>query len=445
MQGSRRTLAALCVAALALGACSGDDSEGGDATEASTPAASTATSGTPSPATSVATDTSTPTDGATDAPASTGPPATTVGPQPHPTSAPDLENADVHLGDSIVDVPDPTTLAVRPGDDTFYFTGRTGMVWGWTPGSELREVLDMRALTEGSGEQGLLGLAFSSDGTKAYVDYTGADDGGNTHVDEYAVGADGTFDPATRRELLEVDQPFSNHNGGQLAIGPDGMLYIGLGDGGDAGDPDRRSLDLDDLLGKILRIDPAGDPYTVPSDNPFVGQDGARPEIWSYGLRNPWRFSFDPDTGDLWIGDVGQGEWEEIDLAVAASGRDAGKGLNFGWSAFEGTHPYNDDQPTDGVTPPFYEYSHNDGCSVSGGEVYRGSAIAALAGWYVFADYCSGVVWGLQITLDDTGNPVLGGQKRLGDSADVSAVEVGPDGELYVLSFSEGIRPLLPA
>lgn len=433
------------MALAALGACGGDDAA--DTTDAST--TTTAASATATSAVAATTaPPAAPTTGesaSTDAPATTTAPTTTI-PAPHPTSAPGLSAEAVRLGDALTDPPDPTTLAVRPGDDTFYVTSRDGTIWGWAPGSDLREVLDMGELTEGSGEQGLLGLAFSPDGATAYVNYTGADDGGNTHVDQYTVGADGTLDPASRRELLVIDQPFGNHNGGQVAVGPDGLLYIGMGDGGDAGDPDRRALDLDDLLGKILRIDPSGDPYTVPSDNPFVGQDGARPEIWSYGLRNPWRFSFDPDTGDLWIGDVGQGEWEEIDLSVAVGGLDAGKGVNFGWSALEGTHPFNDDQSADGATPPVHEYSHDDGgCSVSGGEVYRGDAIPALEGWYVFADYCAGTIWALPITLDDAGNPVAGDPVTIGQSENVSAVEVGPDGELYVLSLTDGIVPILPA
>jgi glucose/arabinose dehydrogenase len=348
------------------------------------------------------------------------------------------------LGNPLAEVDGVTTLAVREDDDALYITDRDGTVWAWRTGAEPTPVLDLTDLTEAGGERGLLGLAFSPDGAKAYVNYT-AQDNGATHVDEFAVAADGTIDVGSRRELLVVEQPYANHNGGQIEFGPDGMLYIGMGDGGSGNDPERRAMDLGELLGKILRIDPAGDPYTVPADNPFVGVEGARPEIWSLGLRNPWRFSFDSATGDLWIGDVGQGAWEEIDHAPATDGAGAGRGLNFGWSALEGTHPLNADQPADDATPPLYEYSHDDGCSVTGGEVYRGSAIPGLAGWYVFADYCSGTVWALQTIAGDDGTLRAGERIEIGQSADVAAIEPGPDGELYVLSLSQGVIPIVPA
>jgi glucose/arabinose dehydrogenase len=354
------------------------------------------------------------------------------------------DGAGAALGEPLVEVEDVTTLAFRAGDETLYVAGRDGTVWGWRSGAEPFPVLDLTDLTESGGEQGLLGLTFAPDGTALYVNYTAEDDGA-THVDGFAVAADGSIDAASRRELLVVEQPYANHNGGQIDFGPDGMLYVGMGDGGSANDPERRAMDLGELLGKLLRIDPAGDPYTVPADNPFVGVDGARPEIWSLGLRNPWRFSFDSATGDLWIGDVGQGAWEEIDHAPATDGLGAGRGLNFGWSALEGTHPQNDDQPAEGATPPLYEYSHDDGCSVTGGEVYRGNAIPGLAGWYVFADYCGGMVWALQVVAGADGSLTAGERIDIGQSADVAAIEAGPDGELYVLSLSEGVIPIVAA
>jgi hypothetical protein len=192
--------------------------------------------------------------------------------------------------------------------------------------------------------------------------------------------------------VLAVDQPFSNHNGGLIAFGPDGYLYVGLGDGGSGGDPLGNGQRLTTLLGKLLRIDVADSrrPYAVPPDNPFVGQGGGvKGEIWAYGLRNPWRFSFDRITGDLYIGDVGQGAWEEIDVATAASGR--GRGVNYGWNVMEGAHCYNAstcDQT--GLALPVIEYDHGDGCSVTGGHVYRGAAAPELAGHYFYADYCDG-------------------------------------------------------
>ncbi len=205
-----------------------------------------------------------------------------------------------------------------------------------------------------------------------------------------------------------------------------------MGDGGDGGDPQRFSLNVSSLLGKILRIDPApsGDsPYTVPADNPFIGVPGARPEIWSVGVRNPWRFSFDSLTGDLWIADVGQNSLEEITVAWAADG--GGRGLNFGWSAFEGTERFNDDQSPDGATPPIHQYEHGDqGCSISGGAVYRGVEIAALVGWYVWGDYCSGQIQGLRVQ-DRAVVQVL----PLAIQGQNTAIRVGPDGELWAISI----------
>ena len=197
-----------------------------------------------------------------------------------------------------------------------------------------------------------------------YADYT--DRAGDTRVVEYRRSASNalTVDPASARVVLRVDQPFSNHNGGLLMFGPDGLLYVGLGDGGPDGDPDRRGQDLGTLLGKILRIDPqpsGGRPYSVPASNPFLDRPGAQPEIYSYGLRNPWRFSFDRRTGALAIGDVGETQWEEIDLVPHGAGR----GANFGWSAFEGFARFNDDQTAPNAIPPVLVYPHDEGCSVT--------------------------------------------------------------------------------
>ncbi|MCZ7534910.1 MAG: PQQ-dependent sugar dehydrogenase [Acidimicrobiia bacterium] len=242
--------------------------------------------------------------------------------------------------------------------------------------------------------------------------------------------SDGTADKATRRELLRVEQPFANHNGGNIAFGPDGMLYIGLGDGGSAGDPEGNGQDLGTLLGKILRIDPrpsGNAPYSVPNDNPFASDADARAEIWMYGLRNPWRFSWDRVTRDLWIGDVGQNEWEEIDFAPAGE-----QGLNFGWNAREGAHDFEGSVP-DGVVDPIYEYSHADGgVSVTGGFVYRGTAIPELAGAYVFADFAQG---DLIVVKQDDG--VLTDERDLGVNAGaVSTFGEDSSGELYVADIS---------
>ncbi|HEY5423962.1 MAG TPA: PQQ-dependent sugar dehydrogenase, partial [Ilumatobacteraceae bacterium] len=349
------------------------------------------------------------------------------------------------LGDPVVALTEvdgfnqPVEVAFRPTDGLTYVVEQDGLIVMLTNGQAGEFALRMTELTGADGERGLLGLAISKDGSLAYVDYTNND--GNTRIDEYAVNADGTFDTSTRREVLGFDQPYPNHNGGDIDFGPDGMLYIGTGDGGSGGDPDRRALNMSEWLGKILRIDPhasgnAG--YTVPPDNPFVGVDGARPEIWSFGLRNPWRFSFDRSTGDLWIADVGQNQWEEVDVGWAADG--GGKGLNFGWSAMEGNHRFNDDQSTDGVTAPIHEYEHlgND-CSISGSALYRGSAIPALVGYYVFADYCSGQIRALQIA-----DRAEVKQVALGTVPAVTAISEGPDGELFVVSGNGQIYTVGP-
>jgi glucose/arabinose dehydrogenase len=334
----------------------------------------------------------------------------------------------------------PVDVSWRPSDGTTYVVEQDGKVVIMDNGQPGPIALDMTDRTSADGERGLLGLAITKDGKLAYVDYTNND--GNTRIDEYAVRSDGTFDTSTRREVLGFDQPYPNHNGGDVVFGPDNMLYIGTGDGGSAGDPDRRALNTREWLGKILRIDPhaaAGAAYTVPADNPFVGVDGARPEIWSIGLRNPWRFSFDRASGDLWIADVGQNQWEEVDVGWAADG--GGRGLNFGWSAMEGNHVYNKDQPADGATPPIHEYEHvGQDCSISGSALYRGTAIPALAGWYVFADYCSGQVRALQIV-----DRAVAKQVTLAKTDNVTAISEGPNGELFVVTGPGPIYAVSPA
>jgi glucose/arabinose dehydrogenase len=419
-----RHLALVTTIALVATACGGEGEP-----IATGPAVTFATSSTAAPTSA---STTAPTTGPTSAPDTTAPAATDA-----PTTVP-LGDPSVGLA-AVGTFDQPVDLAWRVDDPTLYVVERTGRVVPVRDGVAGAAVLDLSDLTEGQGEQGLLGLTFAPDGAHAYVNHT--DNGGDTIVAEYAVGADGTFDAASRRVLLTVEQPFPNHNGGNVTIGPDGMLYIGMGDGGAADDPQRTSLNVSSLLGKILRVDPApsGDqPYGIPADNPFVGVDGARPEIWAVGVRNPWRFSFDSSTGDLWIADVGQNVLEEIDVAWAADG--GGRGMNFGWSAWEGSQRYNTDQPAEGATPPIYEYAHGDaGCSVSGGEVYRGAAIPALVGWYVFADFCSGIVTGLRIA-----DRAVAASLTLGEVPSAAAVRSGPDGELYVVSIEGPISRLVP-
>ena len=334
--------------------CSGDDGTGDPATSA--PSAPT----TVAPATTASTDevpvASPPAPTATTAPPPTDPPTTTAPPATEPPGDPEVALTEVASVDSPVD------LAWRDGDNGLYVVGQDGTIVRLGEGDPVT-VLDITDLTDMNGEQGLLGLAFAPGGDVAYINYIDADD--NTIISEHQVADDGTFGTGDlARTVLEIEQPYDNHNGGDLTFGPDGLLYIGMGDGGDGGDPERRATDFSTLLGKMLRIDPAigeGQPYTVPADNPFVGTDGTAPEIWASGLRNPWKFSFDRETGDLWIADVGQNAWEEIDVAPATGGVDAGKGLSFGWSAFEGDERYNDDVPADGHTPPVATYGHDRG------------------------------------------------------------------------------------
>ncbi|HEY3671546.1 MAG TPA: PQQ-dependent sugar dehydrogenase [Acidimicrobiia bacterium] len=343
----------------------------------------------------------------------------------------------------VADVEGVTVIAPRAGTRTLYLAQQDGMVRSLR-GSRVAStpVLDLRSrVSQDGGERGLLGLAFSPDGALLYVHYSDID--GNTQVDQYAM-AGGRATPSSRKSILQVEQPQSNHNGGQLAFGPDGYLYLGLGDGGNEGDegpghaPGGNGQSLDTLLGKILRIAPDPAPgergYSVPPDNPFVGVDGARPEIWSYGLRNPWRFSFDTKNGDLWIGDVGQNEYEEIDRVAATAGRDAGKGVNFGWNRLEGDHAYRGSAPND-ADPPVYEIPHDTGaCAVVGGYRYRGTKIPGLVGDYLFSDNCDGTIRllvpaGDGFTMEDAGV----------DAASVATFGQANNGTLYVSSLSDGV------
>ena len=295
--------------------------------------------------------------------------------------------------------------------------------------------LDLRANLSHGNEQGFLGAAFSPDGTHLYVDYTDAN--GDTNVDEYAMkGA--SADASTRRRVLFVDQPYANHNGGEVVFGPDGELYIGLGDGGSAGDPQNHGQDLGTPLGKILRIDPkrAGNAaYSVPADNPFVGRAGAFPENWMYGLRNPWRFSFDRANSDLWIGDVGQGDYEEVDYTPSGQA-----GINWGWSQREGDHEFKGARPA-GARDPIVETTHADGwCAIVGGYVYRGLAIPRLAGTYLYGDNCRSNVEGVR---QRDGHVTA--QRDLGITVD-GLTTFGEDGtgEIYLAARGGTIYRLAP-
>lgn len=354
------------------------------------------------------------------------------------TSPPGHALPDVRLV-KVASLEEPIAMAVRPGDPALYVAEKTGSVaaiWGGTV--DPAPVLDLSGQVSQGGEQGLLGLAFSPDGRFLYVDFT--DTAGNTHVTQYTMAGDRS-DPSSARTVLFVRQPFANHNGGDLLFGPDGDLYVGLGDGGSEGDPQGNGQSLSTLLGKLVRIRPTPSgpaPYEIPAGNPFKGASGARPEIWAFGLRNPWRFSFDRQTGDLWIGDVGQDQWEEIDRQPAGSSG----GQNYGWNLTEGDHPYNGAAPPPHWVRPVYEYSHDTGgCAVVGGYVYRGAAIPALRGAYLFSDNCDGRIMGLRIRGGRTA-----GVRPLGARvASPSAFGQDLRGELYVLSLSGGVYRIAPA
>jgi glucose/arabinose dehydrogenase len=261
-----------------------------------------------------------------------------------------------------------------------------------------------------------------------YVDFTNR--AGDTRVVRYSVSDSNAdvADPASGTLILAVDQPFENHNGGLLLFGADGKLYIGLGDGGSGGDPRGNGQNLGVLLGKILRVDvDAGDPYAIPPDNPFVGRSGARGEIWAYGLRNPWRFSFDAASGLLYIADVGQGAWEEVNAVPAERG-----GQNYGWNTMEGMHCFQASScDQNGLTLPVVEYSHADGCSVTGGYVYRGTRAPSLVGRYFYSDYCAGF---LRSFASDGHTVSEQTMWDVGDIGNVQSFGEDAEGELYIVS-----------
>jgi glucose/arabinose dehydrogenase len=393
----------LTLLALALAACSsGDD----DATQATTPQTAPPT---PEPST----------------------------PEPGAAEAPTIGEVSVGL-EQVAPLEGALAMHAPPGSDAIYVATQQGTIHLLRDGQLSDElVLDLTGEVVAGGEQGLLGLAVAPDNQRLYVNLTNLDE--DTSIREYALTPDGRADPGSMRELMVIEDFAANHNGGQMAFGPDGMLYIATGDGGGAGDPERTAQDLGSLLGKILRIDPqpsGGEPYGIPGDNPFVGTDDARGEVYAYGLRNPWRFSFDRESGDMWIGDVGQNEIEEVNVIPAGSGG----GQNFGWSQLEGTSEYYGAAP-EGAVDPVIEYPHeNDACTVIGGEVYRGSEIPGFQGAYVYADYCAGWI----AAASTRGGSVVGDSRDLGVTLGaLSSFGSDQNGELYVLSLGEGIHRLV--
>jgi glucose/arabinose dehydrogenase len=325
----------------------------------------------------------------------------------------------------------PAFLATPPGDSRLFVSDLDGRVWIIENGERLATpFLDISDDVRSGGEQGLLGFAFHPDyNTNGYfyVSYSVEPDG-DTQIERYSVSGDpNVAQPNPDRVIFTLDQPSSNHNGGQITFGPDGMFYIALGDGGGGGDPGGNGQNPNTLLGSLLRIDvDGGNPYSVPANNPFVGSAGMD-EIWAYGLRNPWRFSFDRVDGYIYIADVGQNTWEEVNAVASSTG-----GINYGWNTMEGMHCFGAGTcDMSGLTLPVLEYDHLDGCSVTGGYVYRGAAMPALQGHYFYSDWCAGFLRSFRLA-----GAAATDQREwdVGDIGRVLSFGEDDDGELYVLS-----------
>lgn len=355
-----------------------------------------------------------------------------VSPTPEPPPPPD-EPALAEVGA----FDEPLYLTAPPGDSRLFVVEKTGKVRVVAGGQiEPAPFLDISSRVSKGYEQGLLSIAFAPDYGQSglvYVNYT--DQRGDTRIVEYRVSADpNRLDPGSAREILFVDQPFANHNGGLLSFDRSGMLIAGMGDGGSGGDPGNRAQNLGNLLGKLLRIDPRRPPpgraYGIPSDNPFANRAGARPEVWAYGLRNPWRFSFDPATGDLYLADVGQNRWEEVNYVPAESI----PGANFGWRVYEGNERFTRESldQSQTVRPVAVYPLSGSTCSVTGGYVYRGE-VNTLKGTYLYGDFCAGFVKGFRISngaaADERDFPVLA-------TGQLSSFGEDASGQLYVTSLA---------
>jgi glucose/arabinose dehydrogenase len=368
--------------------------------------------------------------------ATTSTKSTSAAPAEPPTQA-ELDRVAVRL-ERVAQLREPVALAVAGDSTTFYVGERAGRVRAIRDGQlDPTPLLDLTDEVSVEGEGGLLGVAVAPDARHLYVSFT--DQRHAVRLIEVAVDGDGV-DPASRRDILTVAQPSVRHHGGNIVFGPDGLLWFGIGDGSPGGDPANAAQSLGVLSGKLLRLDPTptgSKGYTVPATNPFVGRKGARPEIWAYGLRNPWRFSFDRATRDLWIGDVGQYIVEEID--VISLRRSAG--ANFGWNRLEGRRRFNGSPPPRAV-PPIHQYNHNDGrCAVVGGHVYRGTQIRGLQGAYLYSDVCDGRIRAL---AHARGHDLRHRDLRLRLPGLVSFAE-DRAGELYALSLAGGVYRLAAA
>jgi glucose/arabinose dehydrogenase len=337
----------------------------------------------------------------------------------------------------------PVYITAPAGDSRLFIVDQPGVIHIVKNGSLLsRPFLNIKDRVAYGGERGLLSLAFHpkySENGFFYVNYTRRPDG-HTHVERYSATPDSDeADPASQKLILMVEQPHANHNGGHIQFGPDGMLYIGMGDGGSAGDPHNHGQDRSTLLGDLLRIDvDGGDPYSIPADNPFSSQPGMRPEIWAWGLRNPWRFAFDAPSGLLYIADVGQNRYEEIHVAPISQG-----GLNYGWRIMEGKHCYRSETcSSEGLVLPATEYGHSQGCSITGGYVYRGKAIPNLDGQYFYADYCLGWIKSFRYI---NGEISVRKTWKLGVESNVLSFGLDSAGELYVCFSNGKVYKFVPA
>jgi glucose/arabinose dehydrogenase len=335
-------------------------------------------------------------------------------------------------------------LASPPGDARLFVVEQQGHVRVIENGAVLpTPFLSIPERISAGGERGLLSVAFHPHYAQNgffYVNYT--DTRGDTRVERYHVSADrNRADPGSATTILQVVQPYSNHNGGLVAFGPDGKLYVGMGDGGGGGDPDGNGQDPLQLLGKMLRLDvDAGTPYGIPADNPYVGQAGRRPEIWAMGMRNPWRFSWDRAANLLYVADVGQNRLEEVDVAPAGQG-----GLNYGWNTMEGDDCYEPSSGCNrnGLLLPAVTYTHDDGCSVTGGFVYRGQDIPALRGHYLYADYCEG--WIRSFRYENGRATDARTWDTLQNVGNISSFGEDARGELYVLAHDGSVYKIVAA
>jgi glucose/arabinose dehydrogenase len=375
--------------------------------------------------------------------ATAAPAATPAAPAPAPG------DADVALSFRVGGLARPVYMVSAKDDSGRLFIVQQGGKIRIYQNGALRSTpfLDITSTVSNGYEQGLLGLAFHpgfKTNRKLYVYFT--DNGDDIVIREYKtkLSNKNVVDTSTARKIIEISHPYTNHNGGSVVFGPDGYLYFGTGDGGDSDDPAERAQNINSRLGKMLRIDVNGTTsttnYRIPSSNPYLGIDGLN-EIWQIGLRNPYRFSFDRANGNMWIGDVGQGTWEEIDRAIRTSSG-AGRKVNWGWDVLEGTqcHEPSSGCSTSGKTGPLLQYGQSGGrCAVTGGYVYRGSAIPALVGGYVFADYCSGEIW----VVDSTASPLAPKTLLLDTAHQISGFGENQAGELYVLNHGGAMYALV--